>query len=134
MYLRNRVKRITYRNAAALRKRPTESEKALRKHLYAASKGKYIWKFNDIAAGYILDFYCPAVRVAVEVDGSSHDDKQQHDERRDFILRSRFKIVTLRFTVAEVMASPAAIVEKILRFCDSCERVTRSRKPKGNAL
>src|SRR5205823_6033718 len=33
---------------------------------------------------YILDFYCPAARLAVEVDGLAHDTAAQarHDERR----------------------------------------------------
>ncbi|WP_299543105.1 DUF559 domain-containing protein [Phenylobacterium sp.] len=34
---------------------------------------------------YILDFYCPAAKLAVEVDGSTHWDDEQiaHDERQD---------------------------------------------------
>jgi very-short-patch-repair endonuclease len=33
---------------------------------------------------YILDFYCPSARLAIEVDGSAHDIAAQfrHDERR----------------------------------------------------
>src|SRR5215208_4044605 len=33
---------------------------------------------------YILDFYCPAVRLAIEVDGLAHDSAAvaRHDERR----------------------------------------------------
>jgi very-short-patch-repair endonuclease len=34
---------------------------------------------------YILDFYCDSARLAVEVDGYSHDvaDRPRHDQRRD---------------------------------------------------
>ncbi len=37
---------------------------------------------------YILDFYCPGARLAVEVDGASHDGVAQaeHDARRDLWL------------------------------------------------
>jgi very-short-patch-repair endonuclease len=33
---------------------------------------------------YVLDFYCPEARLAVEVDGQTHDhpDQQRRDERR----------------------------------------------------
>ena len=31
---------------------------------------------------YIVDFYCHELRLAIEVDGSSHDDKQDYDLRR----------------------------------------------------
>lgn len=131
MYLRNRVKPITYRNAAALKKRPTESEKLLRKHLN--QQDKYTFKTQVILAGYIADFYCASVRVVVEVDGSSHNGKSAHDERRDFVLRSRFKIITLRFSVSEVLTDVNGVVGKILRFCDGCQRVTRSPKRKRSA-
>ena len=34
---------------------------------------------------YILDFYCSAARLAVEIDGASHSEpaQQEHDRRRD---------------------------------------------------
>ncbi|MGO4409364.1 MULTISPECIES: endonuclease domain-containing protein [unclassified Brevundimonas] len=40
---------------------------------------------------YILDFYCHAARLAVEVDGAGHDDPEQiaHDERRTHWLASQ---------------------------------------------
>jgi very-short-patch-repair endonuclease len=46
---------------------------------------------------YILDFYCPAVRLAVEVDGYSHEvgDAPAYDARRDAWLLKR-GIETLR--------------------------------------
>ena len=33
---------------------------------------------------YVLDFYCPSIRLAVELDGGQHtfDRQQRHDERR----------------------------------------------------
>jgi len=38
---------------------------------------------------YILDFYCAAARLAVEIDGATHSEDVQiaHDERRDAWLR-----------------------------------------------
>ncbi|MCR5880557.1 endonuclease domain-containing protein [Phenylobacterium sp. J367] len=40
---------------------------------------------------YILDFYCPAAALAVEVDGAGHGEGAQiaHDERRDAWLGRR---------------------------------------------
>ena len=34
---------------------------------------------------YILDFYCPAIKLAIEVDGEGHGhpDQARHDLRRD---------------------------------------------------
>jgi very-short-patch-repair endonuclease len=40
---------------------------------------------------YILDFYCPAARLAIEVDGFAHDtaSRARHDERRRVWLADR---------------------------------------------
>jgi very-short-patch-repair endonuclease len=27
----------------------------------------------------VLDFYCPAARLAIELDGSAHDGREMHD-------------------------------------------------------
>jgi len=47
---------------------------------------------------YILDFYCPSEKLAVELDGASHDHEkaQIHDQDRDRFLRC-FGIEVIRF-------------------------------------
>jgi very-short-patch-repair endonuclease len=53
---------------------------------------------------YILDFYCPAAHLAIEVDGVAHDVavQVQHDERRGIWLAHR-GITTLRVSAADVL-------------------------------
>jgi very-short-patch-repair endonuclease len=53
---------------------------------------------------YILDFYCPAVRLAIEIDGSSHDhpERARHDAVRDAWLKER-NIRVLRFDAKDVL-------------------------------
>jgi very-short-patch-repair endonuclease len=43
---------------------------------------------QKIVGNYIVDFYCPNYQVVVEVDGSSHDNKQEYDAQRDEYLNS----------------------------------------------
>ena len=52
---------------------------------------------------YVLDFYCDALRLAVEVDGAAHRvaDNPQGDARRDAWLAAR-GIRTLRIPAADV--------------------------------
>jgi len=38
---------------------------------------------------YILDFYCPALRLAVEVDGTSHHDRKEYDRCRDTFIEGQ---------------------------------------------
>lgn len=43
---------------------------------------------QKIIGNYIVDFYCPNCQVVIEIDGSSHDDKQEYDAKRDEFLES----------------------------------------------
>ncbi|MSR89287.1 MAG: DUF559 domain-containing protein [Candidatus Margulisbacteria bacterium] len=38
---------------------------------------------------FIVDFYCSEHRLIIELDGSSHNDKQEHDQTRDMILHHK---------------------------------------------
>ena len=49
-------------------------------------------------SGYILDFYCPSEKLAVELDGESHNtvQAQEYDEIRDLFLLN-YGVKILRF-------------------------------------
>ena len=67
---------------------------------------------------YILDFYCPELRLAVEVDGIGHDmgDRPERDEaRRAWLAKQRIDIVS--FPAAEVLRDVAAVADAIRRVC-----------------
>jgi very-short-patch-repair endonuclease len=59
---------------------------------------------------YILDFYCPLSRLAVEIDGEGHGhpDQQRHDRARDAWLRSR-AVRTLRFPATSILDRDALL-------------------------
>jgi very-short-patch-repair endonuclease len=82
-------------------RRPTKSELMLWEQLRGSSSE---W-FAEVPTkyGYTLDFYCPAVRLAVEVDGASHWGKAaaDHDAKRD-AAHERMGIRTKRFSAREV--------------------------------
>jgi very-short-patch-repair endonuclease len=61
---------------------------------------------------FVLDFYCPAAKLAVEIDGPAHDGREDYDQRRSDWL-SREGIRVLRFSAAEIEARPAAVVAAI---------------------
>ena len=43
----------------------------------------YDFDRQKIIGNYIVDFYRANCQVVIEIDGSSHDNKQKYDERRD---------------------------------------------------
>ncbi|KAB1067846.1 endonuclease domain-containing protein [Tamlana haliotis] len=51
---------------------------------------------------YIVDFYCHEFRLAIEVDGSSHNHKVLYDAKRQQELEA-YCVTFLRFSNAEVM-------------------------------
>lgn len=65
---------------------------------------------------WTLDFYCPAARLAVEVDGGYHEDQavRERDAYRD-IDNSGTGILTIRFTNVEVMTRRRHVVADIDR-------------------
>jgi very-short-patch-repair endonuclease len=67
---------------------------------------------------YILDFYCPGARLAIEVDGAAHDmgDKPERDELRTQWLKGE-GIEVLRIPAKEVLADPDAVADALLRLC-----------------
>ena len=43
---------------------------------------------QKIIGNYIVDFYCTNCNVVIEIDGASHDNKQEYDAKRDEYLKS----------------------------------------------
>jgi len=62
---------------------------------------------------YILDFFCAAAGLAVEVDGPAYDDQQVRDERRTAWL-AKEGVRLVRFPAAEVETKPAAVLAAIV--------------------
>jgi len=69
---------------------------------------------------YILDFYCPAMKLAVEVDGPIHERQKAKDIMRDANL-SRDGIVVLRFQNSEIFTGLEDVLECIREHLDAEE-------------
>jgi len=67
---------------------------------------------------YILDFYCPALKLAIEVDGAAHDmgDRPQRDEVRTAWLNEQ-AIDVLRIPAKDVLDDPDAVAGAIIAYC-----------------
>jgi very-short-patch-repair endonuclease len=101
--------------ARALRRSPSPPESLLWQQLRTRPKGLKFRRQHPFGP-FIVDFYCPAAKLVVEVDGDSHDmgDRPVRDGRRDIWLKERgFRV--LRFTAGEVMKDVGSAVMAILR-------------------
>ena len=74
----------------------------------------YKFRRQSSVGPYVLDFYCPALKLAVEIDGDSHfvAGAIEYDQRRQAFIES-FGIHFLRFTNREVNHKLEAVLEKI---------------------
>ena len=71
---------------------------------------------------FVLDFYCPALRLAIEIDGPSHDLTGEADsERQNWI--EGFGITFLRFSNAQVYEHLADVIETIRVAVEEKKRV-----------
>jgi very-short-patch-repair endonuclease len=66
---------------------------------------------------YIVDFYAPAVRLCIEVDGSHHLDVNQatHDKQRSQYLE-QIGLDVLRFDDLQVLTQTESVIEEIYRI------------------
>lgn len=67
---------------------------------------------------FIADFYCAALKLVIEIDGSIHDQKPEHDEERTIELNKR-GITVVRYTNDEVLNDIASVRADIERHITS---------------
>jgi very-short-patch-repair endonuclease len=58
--------------ARALRRNATRPEQRLWLHLRSAQIGGFSFRRQHPVGPYVLDFYCPALKLAIELDGDQH--------------------------------------------------------------
>jgi very-short-patch-repair endonuclease len=101
------------------RQNPTRAERRFLQFLTRLNKGVLRKRFlfqHPISGKWIVDFFFPEIRLAIELDGGHHKDGVQ--AKRDRIKEEdcrRFDITLARFTNAEVFGSERVLVERMLR-------------------
>jgi leucyl-tRNA synthetase len=83
--------------ARRFRQAPTEAEAAAWQILRDRALFGLEFRRQQILAGFIVDFYCPSLRLVLELDGGVHDDpsRRDHDQARSQVLR-RLSVRVLR--------------------------------------
>ncbi len=61
---------------------------------------------------YFLDFYVPAAKLCIEVDGAEHEWRAERDETRDRFLAEQ-GIATWRLSASELSRNTSAAVDTI---------------------
>jgi very-short-patch-repair endonuclease len=111
--------RVTKDRAKALRRAMSLPEVLLWKAIKGGKLDGLHFRKQHPIGPYVLDFYCDAARLAVEVDGASHgaEDRPQRDERRDAWLADQ-GIETLRLSASLVPRDVDDAVRTIRGFLE----------------
>ena len=97
-----------------LRSHATPAEAVLWKMLKGRNADGMKFRRQQGIGPYVLDFYCPELRLCVELDGSSHDYKYEYDEQRTEFLQKQ-GIRVLRFRNEQVWQGIDSVVNEIVR-------------------
>jgi very-short-patch-repair endonuclease len=98
--------------AKALRKRLTDTERLLWRHLRAKQLEGLKFRRQEPIGRYIVDFVCHEKRIVIEVDGSQHTIEKNKDAERDKWLNEQgYKV--LRFWNNEVLTNIEGVLQTI---------------------
>jgi very-short-patch-repair endonuclease len=106
--------------AKQLRREMTLAERRLWKALRRNAAHGFHFRRQQVIEGYIVDFYCDAAKLAIEVDGGVHGDRVDYDEFREGVLaRNGVRVVRIS---NDAMYDVEAVIEFIR---DEIEEVLR---------
>lgn len=92
-------------------------------HLRSRKLLGYKFRRQHSIGRYILDFYCPELRLAIEVDGGQHSDPiiAGNDALRSEWLK-HFRVTVVRFNNAEVMNNRSGVIERLTEIITGMEK------------
>ena len=99
-----------------LRRNLTPEERVLWSRLRRSALHGLHFHRQQIIGGFIVDFYCAAANLAIELDGAVHASQVESDLERDRAL-AELGIGTLRIRNAELAEDFEAVVMKIAAAC-----------------
>jgi very-short-patch-repair endonuclease len=100
--------------ARQLRKQPTPAEDILWARLRGSRFHEAKFKRQVPFDRYVVDFYCHAAKLVVEIDGRQHEWVAGYDEGRTEVLE-RMGLRVIRFQNDEVCGDLELVLERILQ-------------------
>lgn len=80
---------------------------------------------QKIIGNYIVDFYCANLQIVIEIDGASHDNKQEYDAQRDAYLEG-LGLTVIHILDSEIKKNLSGVMSWLRRHdgfqvCDALE-------------
>ena len=99
--------------ARRLRRNMTPAEKKLWQALKSKKLGGLKVRAQHPVGPFTLDFYCPACKLVVELDGGVHEGQAEYDEARTRRL-NEYNYRVIRFCNEDVLEDLPSVLEQIL--------------------
>ena len=100
-----------------LRNKATPAEATLWKYLKNSQLGGIKFRRQHSIGNYIVDFYCPNARLAIELDGEVHTyDTINERDRKKTVFLEKMNVRLLRFENELVFTNLEEVLGEIL-FC-----------------
>jgi very-short-patch-repair endonuclease len=118
MFRRHRSAPFKFDEAYRMRHNPTPAEARMweiLKHQVMPKFPNHIFRRQYVQYGYILDFYCPTLRLAIEVDGGIHNNQEGYDRMRERHL-SRHRIDVRRVQNSDVFNNSEVVAMELCRI------------------
>ncbi len=113
----------TYATARRLRREMTPAEVILWELLRNRRLTGFKFRRQQPVGPYVADFFCPAAKLIVELDGDSHVGKDLHDAERQAYLESQ-GLRVVRFWNTLVYDDLDTVLEVIWELCNDPSRPT----------
>jgi len=104
--------------ARKLRRNQTEHESKLWYNLRSRFLDDLKFRRQYKIGKYIVDFYCPAKKLVIELDGGHHAEKEniiKDNQRQKWIENKGYRV--LRFENSEIDKNLDGVLEKIMEIC-----------------
>lgn len=115
--------------AQALRRELTPAERALWAVLRGRNVGGLRFRCQHPVGPFVLDFYCPAAKLVIEVDGAVHEQQREQDQARTEHLQ-QYGYQVLRFTNEQVLDDLDTVMAQIIQTTQDIPAAQRARRKK----
>ena len=119
---------MTSQRARALRKRMTDAERLLWRHLRNRELGGWKFRRQYPVGPFIVDFICVEKNVVIEVDGGQHAENEALDLQRSAYL-NKMGYRVLRFWNNEVLQETEAVLTAIFAILANGKQNSPSPQP-----
>jgi len=108
----------------ALRKEGTVGEAMLWLQLKSKQRHGYAFHRQKPIGNYIVDFWCPKLTLAIEIDGATHEIKAEQDRQRQQDLE-KMGVRFLRFLERDVQTNLDSVVSTIDHWIEQHPRISK---------